>query len=130
MHVQGGSIVNMGSIEGVRGNADNACYAASRGAVMAWTRSVALAWAQYKIRVNAFAPVAHTPLADKAIAAMDDSQRAAVDAYMKASIPLTGRMGDPARDIAPVLAFLAGDASCYMTGQVIAADGGFMMLGS
>jgi NAD(P)-dependent dehydrogenase (short-subunit alcohol dehydrogenase family) len=130
MHAKGGSIVNMGSVEGVRGMAGNASYAASRGAVMSWTRAVALEWARHKIRVNALAPVAYTKLAEQLMDKLDDAARAATEAYLRHAIPLGGKMGDPARDIAPVLVFLASDAACFVTGQVISADGGFMMLGS
>ena len=130
MRAQGGSIVNMGSCEGVRGFAGNACYAASRGAVMSWTRSVALEWGQHRIRVNALAPVAETRLAQTMRAHLPEEALAAMDAHLKQAIPLGGKMGDPYRDIAPVLVFLASDASHFVTGQTIAADGGFMMLGS
>jgi NAD(P)-dependent dehydrogenase (short-subunit alcohol dehydrogenase family) len=46
------------------------------------------------------------------------------------AIPLGGKMGDPLDDLAPVLTFLVSDASRFVTGQTIAVDGGFMMLGS
>ncbi len=130
MRAAGGSIVNMGSCEGVRGFASNACYAATRGAVMAFTRSVALEWGRYKVRVNALAPVAETRLAQTMRERADAAARAAMDAYLQSAIPLGGKMGDPYRDIAPILAFLMSDASHFMTGQTVPADGGFMMLGS
>jgi len=120
----------MGSCEGVRGFASNACYAATRGAVMAFTRSVALEWGRYKVRVNALAPVAETRLAQTMRERADDAEKAAMDAYLQSAIPLGGKMGDPYQDIAPILAFLMSDASHFMTGQTVPADGGFMMLGS
>ena len=126
----GGSIVNMGSVEGVRGTAGNAAYAASRGAVMAWTRSVALEWARHGVRVNCVAPVVETRLFHRIRDALDPASQAAMDAGLAQAIPLGGKMGDPARDLAPVLAFLVSDDSCFITGQTIAVDGGFMMLGS
>jgi NAD(P)-dependent dehydrogenase (short-subunit alcohol dehydrogenase family) len=126
----GGSIVNMGSCEGVRGFAGNACYAATRGAVHSWTRSVALEWGQYKIRVNALAPVAETAPAKRMRANQDAATNAMMDAYLQQAIPLGGRMGDALNDIAPALVFLASDASHFITGQTLAVDGGFMMLGS
>lgn len=126
----GGSIVNMGSVEGVRGFAGNAVYAASRGAVMAWTRSVALEWGRCGVRVNCVAPAIHTAIFDRQLAALDPAARAAMDAQLAALIPLGGRMGDALRDLAPVLAFLVSDASRFMTGQTLAVDGGLMMLGS
>lgn len=130
MKDKGGSIVNMGSCEGVRGFAGNGCYAASRGAVMAWTRSVALEWGKHKIRVNALAPVAETRLAQAMRAQLDDATNAAIEAQLRQAIPLGGTMGDPYRDIAPVLVFLVSDAAHFMTGQTVPVDGGFMMLGA
>ncbi len=130
MRDAGGAIVNMGSVEGVRGFAGNACYAATRGAVMSWTRSIALEWGRHNIRANCVAPVAETRAAQRMRAHMDAAGIAAMEAYLKATVPLGGRMGDPLNDLAPVLVFLASDASHFITGQTIAVDGGFMMLGA
>jgi len=127
---QGGSIVNMGSAEGVRGFAGNATYAASRGAVMAWTRSVAQEWARHAVRVNCVAPVVATEIFARQRRAMDEASLRALDEGLARAIPLGGRLGDPIADLAPVLAFLASDDSRFITGQTIAVDGGFMMLGS
>lgn len=130
MRTSGGSIINMGSVEGVRGYAGNAIYAASRGAVMAWTRSVAQEWGRHRVRVNCVAPVIVTEIFQRQRQAMDPASLAAMDAGLAKLIPLGGALGDPLRDLAPVLAFLAGDDSHFITGQTIAVDGGFMMLGS
>ena len=130
MQARGGSIVNMGSCEGVRGFAGNATYAATRGAVMAFTRSVALEWGRHKVRVNALAPVAFTAPAQRMRANLDEAANAMMDGYLAQAIPLGGKMGDPLKDIAPALIFLASDASHFITGQTLAVDGGFMMLGS
>ncbi len=130
MRDKGGSIVNMGSCEGVRGFAGNACYAATRGAVTAFTRSVALEWGRYKVRVNALAPVAETATSKRMRANRDAAANAMMDAYLQAAIPLGGKMGDVLNDIAPALVFLASDSSHFITGQTLAVDGGFMMLGS
>ncbi len=130
MREHGGSIVNMGSVEGVRGFAGNAVYAASRGAVMAWTRSVALEWGRHGVRVNCVAPAIHTDIFERQRQHMDAATLAMVDAHLAAAIPLGGRMGDPLRDLAPVLVFLASDDSRFITGQTLAVDGGLMMLGS
>jgi 2-hydroxycyclohexanecarboxyl-CoA dehydrogenase len=127
---RGGAIVNMGSVEGVRGFAGNAVYAASRGAVMAWTRSVALEWAQHGVRVNCAAPVVATSIFERQRAALPPDVLAAMDAALRQLIPLGGTLGDPARDLAPVLVFLLSDESRFMTGQVLAVDGGMMMLGA
>jgi NAD(P)-dependent dehydrogenase (short-subunit alcohol dehydrogenase family) len=76
------------------------------------------------------APVAETRAAQRMRAHMDAAGIAAMEAYLKATVPLGGRMGDPLNDLAPVLVFLASDASHFITGQTIAVDGGFMMLGA
>ncbi len=130
MHASGGSIINMGSVEGVRGFAGNAVYAASRGAVMAWTRSVAQEWGAAKVRVNCVAPAIATSIFEHQLATMDPAVLAKVEADLRQRIPLGGTLGDPLRDLAPVLAFLASDDSRFITGQTIAVDGGLMMLGS
>jgi NAD(P)-dependent dehydrogenase (short-subunit alcohol dehydrogenase family) len=130
MRGHGGSIINMGSVEGVRGFAGNATYAASRGAVMAWTRSIALEWARYNIRANCVAPAIHTAIFQRMRDGMDTASLQALDAGLQHLIPLGGKMGDPLQDLAPVLAFLASDDSRFITGQTIAVDGGLMMLGS
>jgi NAD(P)-dependent dehydrogenase (short-subunit alcohol dehydrogenase family) len=130
MREHGGTIVNMGSCEGIRGYAGNACYAATRGAVMAFTRSVALEWGRFKVRVNALAPVAETAPAQRMRANQDEATNAMMDGYLAQAIPLGGKMGNALLDIAPALVFLASDASHFITGQTLAVDGGFMMLGS
>lgn len=130
MRGHGGSIVNMGSVEGVRGFAGNALYAASRGAVMAWTRSVALEWGKDRVRVNCVAPAVETEIFRRQCAGLPAEVRAAIDADLQTRIPLGGRLGDPLGDLAPVLVFLLGDGARFLTGQTLAVDGGLMMLGS
>lgn len=130
LRANGGSIVNMGSVEGVRGFAGNAVYAASRGAVMAWTRSIALEWGRHGVRANCVAPAIHTDIYQRQRDAMDAAGLQMLDAAMQQMIPLGGKLGDPLRDMAPVLVFLAGDDSHFITGQTIAVDGGLMMVGS
>ena len=97
---------------------------------MAWTRSVALEWGRHGVRVNCVAPAIHTEIFERQRQQMDPATLAMVDAHLAAAIPLGGRMGDPLRDLAPVLAFLASDDSRFITGQTLAVDGGLMMLGS
>ena len=127
---RGGSIVNMGSVEGVRGFAGNAVYAASRGAVMAWTRSVALEWGRYGVRVNCVAPAVATEIFRRQCEGLPPEVLAGIAADLQQRIPLGGTLGDPLRDLAPVLLFLASDDSRFITGQTIAVDGGLMMVGS
>jgi NAD(P)-dependent dehydrogenase (short-subunit alcohol dehydrogenase family) len=129
MRDRGGQIINTGSMSGIRPHPGNAAYSATKGAVMAWTRSVAAEWGAYNIRVNALAPVAQTPMSDVVPEGMSEEEHRQFKATLAQQIPL-GYMGDPAEDIAPVMVFLASDASHFITGQVIAVDGGTAMLGS
>ncbi len=129
MKERGGRIINFGSAAGIRGQAGSAHYSASKGAVMAWTRTVALEWGKYGITVNSIVPAIWTPMYDAWRARMSDQERAIHDMAMKHIIPLGGRLGDPDRDMAPVMVFLVSDASRFMTGQAFAVDGGMIMMG-
>lgn len=113
-----GSIVNIASIIGLIGNAGQANYAASKGAVIAFTKTVARELAGRNIRCNAVAPgFIRTKMTD---ALSEEVQGKMLDA-----IPL-GRFGEP-EDVANTVAFLAGGASGYITGQVISTCGGMVM---
>ena len=125
----GGRIINFGSGAGIRGQAGSAHYSASKGAVMAWTRTVAQEWAKYGITVNSVVPAIWTPMYDAFRARMSDQERMIHDMAMRHVVPLGGKPGDPDGDMAPVMVFLAGDASHFMTGQCFAVDGGMIMLG-
>ncbi len=113
-----GRIVNITSISGVMGNAGQANYAASKAGLIGFTRSVAREVASRSITCNAIA------------AGMIDTEiwqgvpAAAMDALL-GMIPLA-RKGSP-EDIAEAVAFLASDASSYITGQVLNVDGGLVM---
>jgi 3-oxoacyl-[acyl-carrier protein] reductase len=130
MKERGGRIVNFGSVEGVEGSPVSPVYAATRAAVQAWTRSAARAWGKYHINVNAIAPIMHTGLYEYALTRMTGEQLAAHDKDLAARIPIDGKFGQPLRDCVPMLAFLAGEGSRYVTGQLIAVDGGMMMMGA
>lgn len=108
-----GSVVNMSSRAHL-GNVGQFNYAASKGGLVGLTRALALELAP-RVRVNAVAP---SLTATEMTLAMPEHIRD----RMVASIP-AGRMGEPA-EIADVVAFLAGDASSYVTGQVVVACGG------
>ncbi len=125
----GGRIINFGSGAGIRGQRGSAHYSAAKGAVMAWTRTVAQEWGKYNITVNSVAPAIWTPMYDAHRARMSDQERTIHDMAMQHVIPLGGKLGDPDRDMAPVMVFLASEASGFVTGQVFCVDGGMIMLG-
>jgi 3-oxoacyl-[acyl-carrier protein] reductase len=115
---KGGSIINMASIIGVKGNAGQAVYAGSKAAVIGITQSLAKELAPQNIRVNAIAPgVIDTDMAH-AIGPEKFSDRVA-------SIGM-GRIGSP-DEVANVALFLASDLSSYVTGQIIGVDGGMLL---
>ncbi|MBT8047475.1 MAG: glucose 1-dehydrogenase [Xanthomonadales bacterium] len=124
MKENGGSIINLSSIEGLIGEPTIAAYNASKGAVRLLTKSAALhcAGKGYGIRVNSIHPGAiGTRLFEEAIAAMPDGQE--VLERVLADIPL-GTPGEPL-DIANGCLFLASDESKYMTGSELVIDGGY-----
>jgi NAD(P)-dependent dehydrogenase (short-subunit alcohol dehydrogenase family) len=126
---KGGRIINFGSSEAVMGSPISAVYAATKGAVQAWTRSAAKAWASDNVTVNALAPAVQTPGADRLRDFLGPEAAALIDQQMRMMIPLGGTLGDPARDVGPMLVFLAGLGSGFITGQLLAVDGGLMMVG-
>lgn len=118
----GGAIVNFASGAGLQGQATQATYAAAKEAIRAISRVAAREWAADGIRVNVVSPIALTP-------GIEAWSKADPDQYKQVlgGIPL-GRLGDPERDIAPVVAFLASDEARYVTGQTLMSDGGSIML--
>jgi len=113
-----GKIINISSVIGVMGNAGQANYAASKGGLIALTKTVAKELAPRGVNVNAVAPGFIETEMTAALAAE-------VKEEYKKLIP-AGRFGTP-DDVAEVVAFLASDASAYLTGHLIYADGGMMM---
>jgi NAD(P)-dependent dehydrogenase (short-subunit alcohol dehydrogenase family) len=124
----GGRIINFASGAALNGYPGKAHYAASKGAVLSWTRSVAKEWGRYGITVNAIAPAISTPMYQETRSLMSADALAAHDARMASDMPIDGKLGDPDRDLAPLMRFLAGAGSRFITGQVFAVDGGLAMV--
>ena len=113
----GGSIVNIASVVGITGNAGQANYTASKGGVIALTKTVAKELGSRNVRCNAVAP-------GFIVSAMTDKLPDDVKKQYAATIPL-GRFGT-VDDVANCVAWLAGDQSAYVTGQVISVNGGMV----
>ena len=113
-----GRIISIASIVGVMGNSGQANYAASKAAILGFTKSVAREYANRGVTANAVAP-------GFIKTAMTDRLSEDVQARMREQIPL-GRLGTP-EDVAEAVAFLASDAAAYVTGQVIHVNGGMWM---
>jgi 3-oxoacyl-[acyl-carrier protein] reductase len=112
-----GSIINMSSVVGVKGNAGQANYAASKAGIIGFTKSVALELGSRNIRCNAIAPgFIETEMTEK----LDQNT---VEEWRKA-IPL--KRGGTPEDVANACVFLASDQSAYITGQTINVDGGML----
>lgn len=124
----GGAIINFVSAAGIEGYPGKAAYAAAKGAVVAWTRSIAREWAVHNIRVNAVAAAIWTPMYDATRAAMTPDQLTLHDEAMRRAIPLGGRLGDVDADFAPVIVFLASEDARFITGQILPVDGGAIMM--
>jgi 2-deoxy-D-gluconate 3-dehydrogenase len=114
-----GSIINTSSITSLVGiTTGNANYAATKGALNALTRTLAIEWARFGIRVNAIAPThVRTALIEQKMA-----EDPALAEFFLGNIPL-GRLGTP-EDIAGAAIYLASDASSLVTGHVLVVDGG------
>jgi len=109
-----GSIINLSSIVGIRGNRGQLAYSASKGAIISMSKTAAKELAEYNIRVNAIAP----GMIDT------DMFHSIGEEHVKERVAGIGmkRLGTP-EDIANVCLFLASDLSVYLTGQVLGVDG-------
>jgi meso-butanediol dehydrogenase/(S,S)-butanediol dehydrogenase/diacetyl reductase len=116
MRGAGGAVLHIASCVGVTGTRSRAAYSASKGAIVALTRNMALDYAADKVRVNCLCPgFVNTPL----LSSMPPERRARL-----AALHPLGRLGEP-EDIAHMALFLLSDQASWITGQAIAVDGGF-----
>lgn len=126
---RGGSVINLSSQAGRRGEALVSHYCATKAAVISYTQSAALAMAPHGIRVNAIAPgVVDTPMwghVDALFARYEQLPLGEKKRRVGAAVPM-GRMGRPG-DIAGAAVFLASDESAYVTAQTLNVDGGSVM---
>ncbi len=117
----GGSIVNISSLAGLKGGPGMSAYSASKGAIIAFTRALAMELAPDNIRVNCVCPGwIDTPFNQPAIEFMGGREEQ--EKMVQQMVPLQ-RQGIP-EEIAPGILYLASNASSYMTGQALVIDGG------
>lgn len=117
LKAKAGSIINMSSVVGIKGNAGQANYSASKSAINGFTKSIALEVGSRNIRCNAIAPgFIETEMTE--VLAQDTVEK------WRAQIPL--KRGGDSEDVANATLFLASDLSTYITGQVINVCGGML----
>jgi 2-hydroxycyclohexanecarboxyl-CoA dehydrogenase len=116
-----GAIVNFGSDAGRVGSSREAVYSATKGGIIAFTKTLAREVARYGIRVNCVSP---GPTDTALLAQVADTSPNLRDALAR-SIPMR-RVGEPS-DVAPAVVFLAGDGARYITGQTLSVSGGLTM---
>ena len=112
-----GKVINMSSMYGLIGEKNITGYCASKGAVIQFTRALALEWAEYNISVNVLAP--GYMYTERTSIVFDNPE---TGARLIERVPM-GRVGQP-DDLGPLIVYLASDASDFMTGSVIVIDGG------
>lgn len=124
-----GAIINYCSDTALTGMPNGAVYAASKGAVVGWTRSIAMEWGiESNVRCNCVNPTIKTPMYEEWLRTVDPAVKKMHLEGLKRRYPIDGSMGDAERDCAPVMVFLATDASRYINGQIICVNGGATMV--
>jgi 2-hydroxycyclohexanecarboxyl-CoA dehydrogenase len=120
----GGRIVNFASGAALHPYVHGAHYSVSKAGVVSWTRTIAHEWGKYGISAVAVNPAIWTPMYEEHRARLSPGELAAHERRQATRIPLGGRLGDPDRDLAPVLVFLAGEGARFITATVVSVDGG------
>ena len=121
----GGSIVLLGSALGLVGAPNRAAYTATKGAVHALGRQMAVDYVGEGIRVNVICPgTVNTPWVERLLSQADDPESAL--AALRARQPM-GRLGEP-EEVAELALFLATERSSFVTGSLISIDGGYTAL--
>ena len=117
----GGKIINVASVGGYRHEIHNGTYAVSKAGVIMATKIMAQEWAQYNIRVNAIAPGhVHTRLGDSIFSVV-----AGYEEQVLQRVPM-GRIAEPEETVGAMV-YLASDASSFVTGETLVADGGALL---
>lgn len=114
---KGGAIINVASVAGMVGIRMLAAYSASKGGLIQLTRTLALEWARYGVRVNALAPGYFLTDLNRGLFTSEAGER-----MIRNHIPM-GRVGQPS-ELAGAVVFLASEASSFVTGAVLTVDGG------
>lgn len=121
----GGAIINTGSVWGLAAGGNAAAYCASKGGILALTRSMAVDYAKHGIRVNAICPGGvETPMLDRYAEAWPNVSANAARNILKVAHPMN-RLAAP-EEIARTFLFLASDDSSFITGSSLVVDGGFL----
>lgn len=115
-----GRIINIGSLSSAIGLKNMVAYCASKGAIVQLTKALANEWAQYGICVNAIGPGYYFTEMTRPLLSDPEVMR-----KYEEKIPM-GRLGLP-QDLASTAVYLASDASCYVTGQIVYVDGGWLI---